>query len=854
TELMYMEDVIAGRPIFAFPSRAGGFRLRYGRSRNTGLAALGIHPATMTILNNFLASGTQIRVEGPVKGGIVVPVDTIEPPIVKLKNGSVVKVESVAEAEKLKNNIEQILFLGDLLVAFGEFLENNKPLAESGYVEEWWIQELKSALQKSYGGSLDIATKVSGFSLKRLKELIENPLQVKPTAQEALTLAEKFKVPLHPRFIYFWKDITFEELTILRQAFTKAEKKIDDDTYTIELPSNEKVKDILERLAVPHESSGKKILISQDALILDECLKTDMPEVKIKKQKTIIETIEALSGILLREKAPTYIGARMGRPEKARKRDMSPPVHALFPVGLAGGLRRDVAMAAKRGVLKMEVARRKCPECSKITYKLTCPNCGSQTVVERVCSRCGRVIDSDMCPICKVYTVGFDERDVDLGEIYKNACSVTGLQSVELIKGVRGLTSAEKIPEPLEKGILRAKHRLSVYKDGTIRFDATNAPLTHFKPEEINVSVEKLKLLGYSHDIYGAPIQNLSQICELRVQDVIIPKTCADYLLQVTQFIDELSEKVYKIPKYYTAKQKEDLLGHIIVGFAPHTSAGIIGRIIGFTGANVCYAHPLWHNIKRRDCDGDEDSVMLALDVLLNFSKCYLPAQIGGMMDAPLLLISTIDPFEVDETRNMDVAFSYPSSFYFKTLEHADPKAISDIIDIVGHRLGNSAQFEGYGYTHQTYSINEGNLDSAYMKLGAMSNKLSSQLQLAEIIRAVDPKEVAKKVLTTHLIRDIVGNLTAFTKQRMRCKKCNAKYRRIPLSGKCPRCGGELVLTVHRKGIEKYLEIADELVHKYDLGYYQQRIALIRDELSLLFKETTPEKPKEKQIELGEFM
>ena len=35
----FMDDVIAGRPVFSFPSRRGGFRLRYGRARNTGLAA-----------------------------------------------------------------------------------------------------------------------------------------------------------------------------------------------------------------------------------------------------------------------------------------------------------------------------------------------------------------------------------------------------------------------------------------------------------------------------------------------------------------------------------------------------------------------------------------------------------------------------------------------------------------------------------------------------------------------------------------------------------------------------------------------------------------------------------------------
>ena len=34
----YMDDVIAGRPIFGEPGEPGGFRLRYGRSRATGLA------------------------------------------------------------------------------------------------------------------------------------------------------------------------------------------------------------------------------------------------------------------------------------------------------------------------------------------------------------------------------------------------------------------------------------------------------------------------------------------------------------------------------------------------------------------------------------------------------------------------------------------------------------------------------------------------------------------------------------------------------------------------------------------------------------------------------------------------
>ena len=44
----YMRDSLAGRPIFSNPSQIGGFRLRYGRARTTGLTALAMNPVTMS--------------------------------------------------------------------------------------------------------------------------------------------------------------------------------------------------------------------------------------------------------------------------------------------------------------------------------------------------------------------------------------------------------------------------------------------------------------------------------------------------------------------------------------------------------------------------------------------------------------------------------------------------------------------------------------------------------------------------------------------------------------------------------------------------------------------------------------
>ena len=73
-----------------------------------------------------------------------------------------------------------------------------------------------------------------------------------------------------------------------------------------------------------------------------------------------------------------------------------------------------------------------------------------------------------------------------------------------------------------------------------------------------------------------------------------------------------------------------DLVGSIVVALAPHTSGGVAGRIVGFTNAEACFAHPVFHAAKRRNCDGDEDSVTLLLDTLLNFSRAYLPESRGA--------------------------------------------------------------------------------------------------------------------------------------------------------------------------------------------------------------------------------
>jgi DNA polymerase II large subunit len=223
-------------------------------------------------------------------------------------------------------------------------------------------------------------------------------------------------------------------------------------------------------------------------------------------------------------------------------------------------------------------------------------------------------------------------------------------------------------------------------------------------------------------------------------------------------------------------------------------------------------------------------------------------------MDAPLYVIPIINPSEVDkEAHNIDVVSTYPPKFYRLCEGRASPHEYGEIIETIGDRLGTPSQFEKMDFTERCSDINLGAHLGAYNTLTTMLDKLESQLELSAKLKAVDAQAVALRVLTSHFMKDIVGNLRAFTSQRFRCMDCNRKYRRPPLKGVCLRCGGKLSQTVYQGGIEKYLEPAVDLVERFNLDpYYRDRLDLVGKELASIFK-TKHEEP-DKQISLTDFM
>jgi DNA polymerase II large subunit DP2. len=231
---VFLEELVAGRPILAYPGHAGGFRLRYGRSRMTGIAAKGFSPATMILTMGFVATGTQLKVEMPGKGCVASPVDSIEGPFVRLKSGEALRINDADTAERLKGEIEEIIYLGDILVTYGDFRKSNTPLQPSSYVEEFWERQLESK---------------------------SDPL-IKPASMhfpDIYKICMDKSLPMHPKYLYEFQALRCEQIAslagILFDAVGKERTLNDIDSLT--LPNAQEAKRSLELLSVPHSLSER---------------------------------------------------------------------------------------------------------------------------------------------------------------------------------------------------------------------------------------------------------------------------------------------------------------------------------------------------------------------------------------------------------------------------------------------------------------------------------------------------------------------------------------------------------------------------------------------------------------------
>lgn len=842
----YIKDLVAGRPVFGHPGK--GFRFRYGRSRAAGFSAVSVHPATMAITNNFIAIGTQLKIEKPTKGCVVSSCDQIEGPIVKFKNGNVKKIKDYREAKMIYNEIEEIIYLGDILVPLGDVINRNAILICPGYVEEWWKLELES----------------KGFNIND---------EYNVNVQEAVELSSKFNVPLHPSFIFYWTQISYEQFIDFIDWINHS--RINNGKLLFPYNSSEKDrfksgKRALELLGIGHSVSVENVVLEIEetkSLLINLGFSLDFSgelqinynfkrkeELFLEKDlklegEEVLKIINNISKFEIKDKAGEFIGARMGRPEKAKMRKLIGSPHIIFPVGKEGGRLRSINEALKMGVVSGEFPFNYCKFCKIETVYRKCENCSEETEKKYYCKLCGKEVNDK----CSFHQIGnnFSSRKIDIKHYYDKAKEKLGLLKTEmpqLIKGVRGTSSENHDVENIVKGILRSKYNLCVNKDGTVRYDMTEIPLTHFKPKEIEVGVEKLKELGYTKDYNGEYLVSDDQILELKPHDILIPcndesgdERADNVLINIAGYIDDLLEKFYGLPRFFNVKKKEDLIGNLGVCMSPHNCAGVICRFIGFTKIQGLVASPYLHAAMRRDCDGDEAAMMLLLDVLINFSRKFLSSHRGATQDAPLVLNGKILAKEVDDQiLDFELVNNYPLELYYLAEKRNHSSKVE--IETVKKRIAKLEDpYINTGFTHKVESINDGVTCSSYKTLPTMKEKVKNQMELCEKLRSVNHGDVARLIIERHFMKDLKGNLRKFTQQNFRCGKCNEIYRRVPLNGKCKVCNNpKLIFTISYGSIVKYLEPALDLTKNYDVPVYiKQDLELTKKYIESIFGKDT---------------
>jgi len=281
----------------------------------------------MHLVDDFLAAGTQIKTERPGKAHGVIPVDSIEGPTVRLANGEVRRIDDPEEAKEIRNGVEKVLDLGEYLVNYGEFVENNHPLAPASYVYEWWVQEFETA----------------GADVQAMRDDPTSTLNTPMSTRRSR--GREYDCPLHPEYTYLWHDVSVDAFEALADAVAAGD--VVEGVLAIE--RTETTQHALESLLVQHVATPDALRIPTwrplaRSLGIDDGLRKTWSADDLSAAarewddgENAVKAINEVAPFEIRERAPTRIGNRMGRPEKSESRDLSPAVHTLFPINEAGG-------------------------------------------------------------------------------------------------------------------------------------------------------------------------------------------------------------------------------------------------------------------------------------------------------------------------------------------------------------------------------------------------------------------------------------------------------------------------------------------------------------------------------------
>ena len=122
----------------------------------------------MSAMDDFIAVGTQMKIERPGKACAITPCDIAEGPWAILRSG---EFKQYNDSESFKIDRPQISSIwdnGELVLGYGEFMENNKNLVPAAYSHDWWAADLIDALDSEQ--AVDEFCRMIGTERKNMPE------------------------------------------------------------------------------------------------------------------------------------------------------------------------------------------------------------------------------------------------------------------------------------------------------------------------------------------------------------------------------------------------------------------------------------------------------------------------------------------------------------------------------------------------------------------------------------------------------------------------------------------------------------------------------------------------------------
>src|SRR3989338_6141299 len=175
--------------------------------------------------------------------------------------------------------------------------------------------------------------------------------------------------------------------------------KITDAEILVKLvmPYDEFIKLSLDKIGVPHLVANNEFIVIEagDANVISEIFSGKIIDESIGTIEPL-EIINKISPFRMQDKSGCFIGARMGRPEKAKMRKLTGSPHTLFPIGEQGGRLRSFQGAFESNKITAEFPIYFCEPCNKQTIFGVCETCDKKTAKRYYCRTCG-VINEQKC-------------------------------------------------------------------------------------------------------------------------------------------------------------------------------------------------------------------------------------------------------------------------------------------------------------------------------------------------------------------------------------------------------------------------------------------------------------------------